>query len=499
MTFKLSEAALQHVVNLFHDRLEAVTIPTHPIFGGHRRSECVCPLHFEEDRAVLAELLDRTPPEALYMGDHGLALNREWLRGLLKFNGHDPDHSTSRKAKAAEPPPSRPDLKVRRQETAKPSSALTTPSPSPSPAPALAPMGASLFEPGRRRRKADWIVSDATAIAVALNLNPDMKSQRRAMLTRLKERPERMLPRVTDRHLRSLDALEVQMPNFSRVIEHIRNHLVLLKLTRAPLALPPLLLLGPPGVGKTHFAKAISKSLGLHLHIRSMAETSAAFVFIGTHSSWGSAQVGAVARLVMETPDRLAPVLVVDEVDKVQRGNFSPDHVLLGLLEPNTARHFRDEYLDIEIDVRPLSILLTANQPLPSGSPLATRVTTLEVGLPTAAEMPGIVRAVDAQVREDKPGIAHLFQPLSDQMVSAISECAPRAMRVRLMQAYALAAREANARGGRCGRGSLSIDSESFDPSVVRSADASTPEAPRHRKHVAPLLVLDFSLFQRLH
>lgn len=148
-----------------------------------------------------------------------------------------------------------------------------------------------------------------------------------------------------------------------------------------------------------------------------------------------------------------------------------------------------------------MSILLTANEALPSGSPLATRVTTLEVGLPTAAQMPGIVRAVDAQIREEEPGIARLFQPLPDAVVSAVAECAPRAMRVRLMKAYALAASEANRRKVRCGKGSLCVDAAQLDVTAVRGAGekAVMPVSARRPKLEITQLVLDLDFLQRVH
>lgn len=482
MTFKLSDIAFECVKQIFEGRCTRLDVCVDPLSGGIRRMEVLCLFDLDENREGLAELLDHAPAEVLFLSAEGLALNREWVRGLLKVNGYDPDRP--RVPKPAIPEPATAELKA-------PPRVAVTPSRAP------ATLNTETFGAVQRRQRTDWLVCDANAIASVLESTKDMKQQRRTMLTTFKERCRRMLPLVTARHLRALDALEVQMPNFKGVIEHIRNHLVLLKLTGAPLALPPILLLGPPGVGKTHFAKAISKSLGLHLHVRSMAETSAAFVFNGGHSAWSNSQIGAVGRLVMETPDRMAPALLVDEVDKVQRGNFSPENVLLGLLEPNTARHFRDEFLDIEIDVRPLSILLTANQALPPGSPLATRVTTMEVGLPTAEQMPAIVRAVDAQIREDEAGIARLFQPLCDEVISAIAQCAPREMRVRLVRAYALAATQANDRGGRRQRQSLRIEA-----GHLVTSDTSPP-APGHegsgKSRVIPLLVQNFNWFQRIH
>lgn len=307
MTFKLGEAAMEHLKILYEERVATVQVPVSPDTGGRRYVEFVCPVCLEQDGEVLAEFLERVPSEVLYMSHEGLAVQKAWLRGLLRFNGHDPDGVVSHKAA---------DRTVSRaSQKAQPPKEATSPASTTSSS-VLTTLNAVTFGAVRRPQKRDWVVTDANAIALVLEFNKDMKEQRRTMLTAFKTRSLRTLPRVTDPLLKALDTLEVQMPNFTAVIEHIRNHLVLLKLTGAPLALPPILLLGPPGVGKTHFAKAISKSLGLHLHIRSMAETSASFVFIGSHSTWSSAQLGAVARLVMETPDRLAPALLVDEVDR---------------------------------------------------------------------------------------------------------------------------------------------------------------------------------------
>src|SRR5256885_7692225 len=49
------------------------------------------------------------------------------------------------------------------------------------------------------------------------------------------------------------------LPNFRDVLEDIRKHLALCVDSNDSIELPPMLLLGEPGIGKTHFARKLSE------------------------------------------------------------------------------------------------------------------------------------------------------------------------------------------------------------------------------------------------
>src|SRR5207237_9118434 len=55
--------------------------------------------------------------------------------------------------------------------------------------------------------------------------------------------------------LPEMDALFDELPNFTEVLEDIRRHLALCIDSHDCVEVPPMLLLGAPGVGKTHFAR----------------------------------------------------------------------------------------------------------------------------------------------------------------------------------------------------------------------------------------------------
>ena len=58
-----------------------------------------------------------------------------------------------------------------------------------------------------------------------------------------------------------LRRLEEEMPNFGAVIEQVRVCCALVRLTGRPLRIPPILLAGMPGLGKTRFALRLAETL----------------------------------------------------------------------------------------------------------------------------------------------------------------------------------------------------------------------------------------------
>ncbi|MGH7868798.1 MAG: AAA family ATPase, partial [Candidatus Dormibacteraceae bacterium] len=229
-----------------------------------------------------------------------------------------------------------------------------------------------------------WRVCDPALAKDRLKTCLKKHAERERVLKALSEQSIRILPGVTQRLIDRVSALSDDYPNFEPVVKILCRHLHLLKLTRAPLGLPTLLLSGPPGIGKSQFTKALAKVLGLSFLFQSLADTTASFVFTGQSYGWSDPAVGLVAKGIADLGPDQGLLIMVDELDKGHRDcNHPPDRALLGLLEPGTAAHFKDECLDLAIDARPVSWLLTCNEPSLVRAEILSRTRLVEIAAPS--------------------------------------------------------------------------------------------------------------------
>lgn len=285
------------------------------------------------------------------------------------------------------------------------------------------------------------LCAEALPSAEEVEENSRATPERRSAWLQLIEAPQRWLPRVTQAHIDAVRSLGTAYPNFRAVIDYYCRDLQLQKRVGAALRLPTVLLLGPPGLGKTLFAKALAKVLSLHLRLQSMAEVTAGWVLTGSDKKWNESTPGVIARHVAACPMGRAPMVVLDELDKTSTHlNYPADVALLGLLERHTAQAFRDENLDVSLDVSPVSWLLTANRTGGVRPEILSRLKIFEIAAPTPEQMPAIVRSVDAALREEFAFLAETFEPLDESVVSSLRSRAPRDLRRLLQDAYALVA-----------------------------------------------------------
>jgi ATP-dependent Lon protease len=95
----------------------------------------------------------------------------------------------------------------------------------------------------------------------------------RATYERMLEKgPERF--QVKPSGLPAMDHLYDELPNFGEVLDDLKRQLALCSDSRDGLEITPMLLLGPPGIGKTHFARRVSQLLGTGLGFISMSSLS---------------------------------------------------------------------------------------------------------------------------------------------------------------------------------------------------------------------------------
>ncbi|MFC0251252.1 AAA family ATPase [Massilia consociata] len=249
---------------------------------------------------------------------------------------------------------------------------------------------------------------------------------------------ERMLETGADRFVTtpsSIDALDPlfeECPNFDEVLDDLARYLRLAHAGDKGFNVMPILLLGGPGVGKTHFAKRLAKVMQTECELISMNALSAGFVITGSSASWRGAKCGKVAERLVRG-QYANPVVVLDEVEKATGSSQSdPLAALYQLLEPETSKAFRDEFIDVEVDASRIFWVLTANSVEGIPAPLLNRMAVYEVPAPTPEQAAGIAqRMVRGLVRELNLG--GFDDHLADKVLDKLAGVSPRDLRKTLL------------------------------------------------------------------
>jgi len=235
----------------------------------------------------------------------------------------------------------------------------------------------------------------------------------------------------------ALDTLYDSCPNFSAVIDDLKKSLALAVCGNEPVQFAPILLLGEPGIGKTHFAKELAQVLGTGYEFVPMSSLTAGWILSGASSQWTNAKPGKVAS-VLVGGDYANPLMVLDEVDKAGGDSrYDPMGALYGLLERDTARAFKDEFIEVEMDASHILWVSTANDESSLPEPIINRMNIYEVPRPDEDAAYRIAcRLYREIVAEHDWGFP--AEPPADLM-EILAGLPPRDMRKRLMAAFGTA------------------------------------------------------------
>ena len=234
----------------------------------------------------------------------------------------------------------------------------------------------------------------------------------------------------------AMDALFDELPNFGAVLEDVRKQLALCIDSDDAVELPPMLLLGAPGIGKTHFARRIAQLLGTGFGFVPMSTLTAGWILGGASSQWKNAKPGKVFETFLNG-DYANPVMVVDELDKASAdGQYDPLGALYGLLESDTATRFVDEFAEIPIDASGAVWFATANDAERIPEPILSRMHVYEIEAPDAEGAARIARAIYREIRRGHDWGRRFPETPSAAVLERLAALSPREMRRAVLAAF---------------------------------------------------------------
>ena len=192
-----------------------------------------------------------------------------------------------------------------------------------------------------------------------------------------------------------------------------------------------LCLVGPPGVGKTSIALSVANALNRKLTRISLGGVRDEADIRGHRRTYIGSMPGRIINALIEAKSN-NPLILLDEIDKMasdMRGD--PASAMLEVLDREQNKTFRDNFVEIPVDLSNCMFITTANSLDTIARPLLDRMEIIELHAYTRAEKFAIARRHLIPKQMKKHGLLARMFKMDDESVYELIDCYTREAGVR--------------------------------------------------------------------